>query len=54
MNQAKSMLGAGEDTSLVDNGFPGPDRYMVNSMNKVPGFVLKPPNEGARRTDSDI
>ena len=48
------MLGAGEDTLMVDNGFPGPGSYMVNIMNNVPGFKLKPPNEGARRTDSDI
>lgn len=52
MNQAKSMLG----TSLleVDNGFPGPDRYMLNSMHSVPGFKIKPSNHAAKRSETDL
>jgi len=54
MHLAKSMLGSGEDLSTVDNGFPGPDRYMINELQSVPGFKIVQPNNAAKRNDTDI
>ena len=40
MHLAKSMLGSGDNMANADNGFPGPDRYMMNEVHSVPSFKI--------------
>ena len=54
MYLAKSMLGSGDGGMGIDNGFPGPDRYMMNNVGSVPGFRIVQPNNAAKRNDVDI
>jgi hypothetical protein len=53
--QAKSILGGRlEEKQLEDNGIPGPGAYNANPVNTIPGFVLVPSTNAAKRDTADI
>ena len=55
MRQAKSILGGPlEDKQLLDNGMPGPGAYNANPIHSVPGFVLVPAANTAKRDGADL